>query len=59
MPLEAQADVVALLARRAFEPDTPPDAATLRDVVAPAMIHVLEQARAFYEQQLRERLVSS
>jgi AcrR family transcriptional regulator len=58
VPLEAQADAVALLARRTFEPDTPPDAATLRDVVAPAMIRVLEQACSFYEQQLRERLVA-
>jgi AcrR family transcriptional regulator len=58
VPLEAQADAVALLARRTFEPDTPPDAATLRAVVAPAMIQMLEQACAFYEQQLRERLVA-
>ncbi|HJZ47212.1 MAG TPA: hypothetical protein VKE41_08610 [Roseiflexaceae bacterium] len=58
VPLEAQADAVALLARRACEPDTPLDAATLRDVVAPAMIQMLEQACAFYEQQLRERLVA-
>jgi hypothetical protein len=58
VPLEAQADAIALLAQRAFEPDTPPDAATLRDVVAPAMIHMLEQACSLYEQQLRERLVA-
>jgi hypothetical protein len=36
VPLEAQAEAVALLAQRTFEPDTAPDAATLRDVVAPA-----------------------
>jgi AcrR family transcriptional regulator len=58
VPLEAQADAVALLAQRAFEPDMLPDAATLRDVVAPAMIQMLEQACSFYEQQLRERLVA-
>jgi AcrR family transcriptional regulator len=58
VPLEAQADAVALLAQRTFDPDTPPDAATLRDVVAPAVIQMLEQACAFYEQQLRERLVT-
>jgi AcrR family transcriptional regulator len=58
LPLEAQADAVALLTQRTFVPDTPPDATALRDVVAPAMIHMLEQACAFYEQQLRERLVA-
>jgi len=59
VPLEAQADGVALLAQRTFEPDTPPDTVALRDVVAPAMIQMLEQACAFYEQQLQARLVSA
>lgn len=58
VPLEAQADAVALLAQRTFEPDTPPSPDVLRDVIAPALIQMLEQACAFYEQQLRMRLVS-
>ncbi len=59
VPLEAQADAIALLAQRTFEPDTPPSADALRNVVAPAMIQILEQACAFYEQQLLTRLVSA
>ncbi len=59
VPPEAQADAVALLAQRTFEPDTLPPPDVLRDVVAPAMIQALEQICTFYEQQLRMRLVSS
>ena len=58
VPLEAQADAVALLAQRTFEPDTLPPSDLLRNDIAPALIQVLEQACAFYEQQLQMRLVS-
>lgn len=58
VPLEVQADAIALLAQRTFEPDTPPPPEVLRDVIAPAMIATLEQICTFYEQQLQLRLVS-
>jgi AcrR family transcriptional regulator len=59
VPLEVQADAIALLAQRTFEPDTLPPPHVLRDEIAPAMIETLEQICAFYEQQLQMRLVSS
>ena len=58
VPLEVQADAIALLAQRTFEPDTPPLPEVLRDVIAPAMIATLEQICIFYEQQLQLRHVS-
>jgi AcrR family transcriptional regulator len=58
VPLEVQADAIALLAQRTFEPDTLPSADVLRNQIAPAMIQALEQVCVFYEQQLQSRLVS-
>jgi AcrR family transcriptional regulator len=52
-----QVDALAYTIRRTFEPDTPPDAATLRDVVAAQVIALLEQARDHLAQQLADRII--
>ena len=56
--LAEQREAVATTVRLAFEPAVPPEPAVLRAQIAPAMIAFLEQAIAWCDAQLQERLVA-
>jgi AcrR family transcriptional regulator len=56
--LEVQLDALAQTIRRTLEPDTLPNAVTLRDEVAPQIIAWFEQARASLAEQIAARTIS-
>ncbi len=58
IPLERQLEALSYMVRRTFEPERPPDRATLRDRVAPALQSFLSQARAAFEQQIAARMLT-
>lgn len=53
--LDAQVEALALIIRRAFEPDRLPDEQALRSHVVPALRTFLDQARATFEQHIQAR----
>jgi AcrR family transcriptional regulator len=55
--LDIQLDALAQTIRRTFEPDTLPDAVTLRDAVAPRMIALFEQACDQLAKQIAARTI--
>ena len=55
--LAIQLEALAQTIRRTFEPDTLPDALTLRDEVAPRIIALFEQARDHLAEQIAARII--
>ena len=54
-PLDAQVAALTLTIRNAFEPDSPPDRATMCAQVVPAILSYLGEARSALEQQIQVR----
>jgi AcrR family transcriptional regulator len=57
-PLSTQLDALTQVVRDTFEPETLPDPTNLREVVAPELIALFEQARDQVARQIAERAVS-
>lgn len=56
-PLDIQVAALSATVRATFEPAQPPDAATLRDQIAPAVRDFLRQAQTTVEQQIQARML--
>lgn len=57
VPLDIQVAALSAAIRATFEPAQPPDAATLRGHIAPAVRDFLRQAQATVEQQIQARML--
>jgi AcrR family transcriptional regulator len=57
IPLEAKGDALARTLRLAFEPETLPSPAFLREKVTPIVMQIFEQVCTYCEQQIQNRMV--
>lgn len=57
IPLEAKGEALARTIQLAFEPETLPSPATLREKVIPTVMQLFEQVCIYGEQQIQERMV--
>lgn len=57
IPLEAKGEALARTLRLAFEPETLPSPAFLREKVIPIFIQIFEQVCTYCEQQIQNRMV--
>lgn len=56
-PLDTQIAALSAAVRATFEPEQPPDAATLREQIAPAVQGFLREAQAVVERQIQTRML--
>lgn len=57
IPLEAKGEALARTIQLAFEPETLPSPAALREKVIPTVMQLFEQVCAYCEQQMQKRMV--
>lgn len=57
IPLEARGEALARTIQLAFEPETLPSPATLREQVIPTVLQLFEQVCTYCEQQIQQRMV--